>query len=270
MGTRTRRRSGGCYARPPLSQLLAIVGAVLVGTILGLLGAGGSIMTVPIMLYLLGISPKAAMSMSLVVVGATSAAAAVLHARDGTVRGRTALPFALAGIPGALAGARLARLLPETALLVAFAAFMTAAAVALLRRREDQAEHAVARPPWWKIAVYGVAIGLITGLLGAGGGFLIVPALTLLTGLSMRDAVGTSLVVITVNAAAGFAARADAGLVDVRLTALFTAIAIAGAVAGHWLNKRMPVAVLRRVFAVLVLAVAAYMVGSTVWGLVRR
>jgi hypothetical protein len=250
-------------------ELVAVGAALVIGTTLGLLGAGGSIMTVPLLVYVVGLAPRAAMTMALVVVGATSASAALLHARSGHVRARLAVPFALAGAPGAFAGGRLAFLVPERWLMLAFAAFMVAAAVALRRRPDDGGGSVLEAPapPVALVAAAGFGLGLVTGFLGAGGGFLIVPTLVLLFGVPMRHAIGSSLVVITANAGIGLAARADAEGLDGRLTALLTAFAIAGAVIGHRVSGRMPQATLKRWFAGLVLVVAAYIVArDLIWG----
>lgn len=251
-----------------MGSVLAVGCALLVGATLGLLGAGGSIMTTPILVYLLRLEPKPAMSMSLVVVGATSLAAALLHGFEGRVRPRVAAPFALAGAPGAFLGGRLAARVPDAVLLVGFAVFMAAAALALWRRRDDApGERAPAGPAAMAaVAGYGALVGVVTGLLGAGGGFLIVPALVVLAGLPMRDAIGTSLVVITVNAAVGVGARLELAAIRLELVAIFTAVAVLGAIVGHRLGRRVPVQVLRRVFAGLVLAVATYILARNLGG----
>ena len=176
---------------------LTIALAVLVGVTLGLLGGGGSILTVPLLAYVAGMDAKQAIATSLLVVGVTSAVGAVSHARAGHVQWRAGLVFGAAGMAGAYAGGLLARFIPGTVLLIGFAAMMIAAAIAMLRGRKntgtgDQPDAL----PVIKIVLEGLVVGLVTGLVGAGGGFLVVPALALLGGLPMPIAVGTSLVVM--------------------------------------------------------------------------
>src|SRR5512135_870104 len=183
---------------------LAVALSVVVGVSLGLLGGGGSILTVPILVYVAGLAPKPAIATSLFVVGVTSVAALVPHVRTGRVRWRTGLLFGFAGMTGAYTGGRLAEFVPGTLLLIAFGSMMLATAIAMLRSRRDTPgtpephELSVARA-----VSYGAAVGLVTGLVGAGGGFVIVPALALLGGLPMPAAVGTSLLVIAMNSFAG-------------------------------------------------------------------
>src|SRR5262245_52088093 len=155
--------------------------AVLVGVSLGLLGGGGSIMTVPLLAYVAGLDAKQAIATSLLVVSVTSAVGAIAHARAGRVQWRAGLVFGAAGMAGAYAGAQLARSIPGTVLLVGFAAIMIATAVAMLRGRRaiDKADCPRSMPVS-KIVVIGAAVGLVTGMVGAGGGFLVVPALALL------------------------------------------------------------------------------------------
>jgi lysyl-tRNA synthetase class 2 len=242
--------------------LVAALAAVAIGAVLGLLGAGGSIMTTPLLLFVVKLPAHAATTMSLVVVGTTSATAGFLHGRDGNVRLRVALPFALAGAPGAFLGGRLALGLSPEALLYAFAGFMTAASIALLRRRDDHPPRAH-KPHVVLVVVAGFALGALTGVLGAGGGFLIVPTLVLLFGLPMREAIGSSLVIITLNSLVGLAARYRPGSVDPGLAALLSGVAIVGAWLGHRLSARVPQQALKRGFAVLVLVVAAFIVLRT-------
>ena len=204
---------------------LGLALAALIGLSLGLLGGGGSILTVPILVYVLGFEAKEAIAASLVVVGATSLFGALGHWRAGRVRPRTALAFGLVAMLGAFAGARLAGLLSGTLQLAVFAVVMLAAAVSIFRGRAEGDESAPPRPlPL--IVLAGLAVGVLTGVVGVGGGFLIVPALVLLARLPMKQAVGTSLVVIAMNSAAGFTGYL--GRVPIRWGFLlaFTAVAI--------------------------------------------
>ena len=152
--------------------VLTIALAVFVGISLGLLGGGGSILTVPLLAYVAGMDAKPAIATSLLVVGVTSAVGAITHARAGRVRWKVAAVFGAAAMAGAYGGGRLARFVPGTLLLIAFAGIMIAAAVAMLRGRKDVADESAGPLPVAKIVLQGAAVGLISGLVGAGGGFL--------------------------------------------------------------------------------------------------
>jgi hypothetical protein len=175
--------------------------AVLVGVALGLLGGGGSILMVPLLAYVAGMDAKHAIATSLLVVGIASVVGVIAHARAGRVQWRTAVLIGVAAMAGAYAGGQLAHFIPGTVLMIAFAAVMVAAAIAMLRGRKDThttpERGQLPRPTM--IALTGVAVGVLSGLVGAGGGFLLVPALALLAGLEMPTAVGTSLVVIAMQ-----------------------------------------------------------------------
>jgi uncharacterized membrane protein YfcA len=238
--------------------LLALAAGALVGVTLGALGGGGSILAVPALIYALGFTPVAATTASLVIVVLTSAAALPAHARDGHVRWRTGLLFAAAGAGPALLGGALAARLPPALLTGAFALVAGAAAVRMLRRRPAADDDAPVRPG--RAAAAGAGIGAVTGVLGVGGGFLAVPALTGVLGLRMRVAVGTGLVVLTVNGLAALGLRAGTmDTLDWAVVGPFVAAAVLGAWDGKRLAARVSGDVLRRVFAVLLLAVAALM-----------
>ncbi len=236
---------------------LVLAAALLVGLALGLLGGGGSILTLPILVYLAGVPTKPAIAMSLFVVAATSAVAVVPHARAGRVRWRTAAVFAPAGIAGAYLGGRMSTHLPAAWLLVGFGLTMAVAATAMLRHRRTTSTVHRGRRPVVALAAQGAAVGLLTGLVGAGGGFLIVPALTLLAGLSVADAVGTSLLVIAVQATAGLLGHLDAVRLDWPLTLAVTAAAVTGTLLGARLTGRVPQHALRTAFGWLVITMAA-------------
>jgi uncharacterized protein len=232
---------------------LVLVLAVFVGLSLGLLGGGGSILTVPLLVYVAGMDAKEAIATSLVVVGVTSAVAVVAHARRGRVQWRTGLLFGVAGMAGAYAGGRLGGHLPGTLLLGLFALMMLATSVAMLRGRPG-VEPSSHRPQVRRILLDGAVVGLVTGLVGAGGGFLVVPALVLLGGVPMHIAVGTSLVVIAMKSAAGAAGYLATVQLDWSLTAAVTAAAVVGSLAGGRLAGRVPADALRRAFGWFVLA----------------
>ncbi|CNE55047.1 putative permease [Mycobacterium tuberculosis] len=242
-----------------LTLALTLLAALTVGVSLGLLGGGGSILTVPILVYVAGVEVKQAIAMSLFVVGVTSLAGVLPHARSGRVRWRTGLLFGAAGMVGAYAGGRLAAYIPGGALLAAFAVMMAVTAVAMLRGRPAPAG-APADRPMPRILAEGVAVGLVTGLVGAGGGFLVVPALVLLGGLSMPAAVGTSLLVIAMKSFAGLAGYLAAVHIDWPLTLAVTGAAVLGGLAGARLAGRVDPARLRRAFGWFVVVMAAIVV----------
>lgn len=253
-------------------MLLALFLSSLIGLALGLLGGGGSILTVPILVYGLGLEVKPAIATSLLVVAVTSSAALVGHARRGLVDYRTGFVFGGAGMAGAFAGGRLAALVPSTVLLLGFAAMMLATAVAMLRGRAEPepASGSVGSSglPVARVIWHGSIVGVLTGLVGAGGGFLIVPALVLLGGMPMRSAVATSLLVIALKSFAGFAGHVGHVAIDWRLAALVTSSAVTGSVAGSLLSSRLPQTALRRVFAWFVIAMAVFVVGEQLPGAV--
>jgi uncharacterized protein len=233
--------------------------SLLIGVSLGLLGGGGSILTVPILVYVAGQDPKTAIATSLLVVGVTSAAGMISHARAGRVRWRTGLLFGAAGMVGAYGGGRVAEFIPGTALLVAFGIMMVVTSVAMLRgRREVAPEHDADDLPVGRILLEGAVVGAVTGLVGAGGGFLVVPALVLLGGLPMATAVGTSLLVIAMKSGAGLLGYLASTPIDWELAGLVTAAAVVGSVAGGRLAGRIPEAQLRRAFGWFVLVMAVF------------
>lgn len=232
--------------------------AFLVGVSLGLLGGGGSILTVPILVYILGLDAKSAIATSLLVVGLTSLVGALRHGRHGNLDVRVGLSFGAAGIVGASAGSRVAALdaVPGAVLLAAFAVLMVTVAALMLRRpRPAAGRQGTPRGPASPLAtaVYGLATGLLTGLLGVGGGFIIVPTLLLVARLPMHLAVGTSLLVIALNCGAGIAGFLGKVPIHWGLAAVFGLASAAGSVAGaNWAARTRPER-LRRGFAVFVL-----------------
>ncbi len=244
---------------------LTIALAVLVGISLGLLGGGGSILTVPLLAYVAGMDAKQAIATSLLVVGATSAVGAISHARAGRVRWRTGLVFGVAGMAGAYAGGLLARFIPGTVLLIGFALIMMATAVAMLRGRKDVSTAEAAQSlPVFTIVLEGLVVGLVTGLVGAGGGFLVVPALALLGGLPMPVAVGTSLVVIAMKSFAGFAGYLSSVHIDWRLAGAVTAAALVGGLIGARLTAMVNPDSLRKAFGWFVLAMSSVILAQEV------
>ncbi len=231
---------------------------LLIGMLLGLLGGGGSILTVPLLVYVFGLEPKPAIATSLAIVALASVAAAVQYWRAGDVRLRTGLPFGAAGMAGAYLGGRAAAYVDGALLLMLFAAMMLLTSAAMWRGRRAPVDAPRPARPIARLAAQGLAVGLFTGLVGAGGGFLIVPALALWAGLPMPAAVGTSLLIIVFNSLAGFAGYATHVAVDYRLVAAVAAVAIAGSLVGARLALRVDPASLRKGFAVFVFAMAIF------------
>ena len=303
---------------------IAIPAGLLIGLSLGALGGGGSILTVPVLVYLLGQSPHAATAGSLLIVGITAAGGMIAHRRAGRVRLAPGIAFGVLGVAGSYAGARLSSSVPPDLLLSLFAGLMLVAAAAMLRRRRGAAgQHVPAaqsppaprqaaapgdlgasplrggaitatldkpaaavlapgRPVAWprprgsaavrrglKIIAAATGVGLLTGFFGVGGGFVIVPALVLALGFDMPAAVGTSLLVIAINSAAALAVRLGGPVaLDWPLLGVFTAAALAGALAGNRLASRVDPARLGTAFTVLLIAVAAYSLARSLPGLV--
>ena len=241
----------------------------VIGLSLGLLGGGGSILTVPIFVYVLGFGAKESIAMSLVVVGATSLVGAATHWREGHVNVRIALIFGAVAIVGTYWGTRLATRLTGTEQLALFATIMLAAAGFMIRGRQKDAEPLAAHTSSTRAkvaftAIQGLVVGSLTGLVGVGGGFLIVPALVW-GGLLMCDAVGTSLLVIAMNCAMGFYGYTGQVKIAWLSVALVTAGTMPGIAAGTYAMRFVSQQALRRGFAALVFGVAIYML----WAIFR-
>jgi uncharacterized protein len=236
--------------------------SVLAGVFLGALGGGGSTLTTPILLYVLSMPPREAIATSMLVVGATSAVGTVQHARRGNVELRTGLTFGVAGMLSAFVAGRLAEQLPESVLLGLFGVLLLVTGAAMLRKRAALAP----RPqpaPGLAMAV-GLAVGALTGLVGAGGGFIAVPALVLFLGLPMHRAVGTSLLVITLNAFTGFLGHASHVQVDYATACALGAASVAGSFLGPPLARPIAPDRLRQGFGIFVLVVGVYVLVQVV------
>lgn len=238
-------------------EIVGLLLAVLIGISLGLLGGGGSILAVPILVYVVGMAPKPAIAASLLVVGATSLFGALRHWRNSNIEVRTALIFGVVSMAGSYAGGKVAVHVSDTFQLMLFAVVMLGASLSMLRSRSGAATGTGLVRVELVIAAAAV-VGLLTGLVGVGGGFLIVPALVLFAGLPMKRAVGTSLLVIAMNSMSGFLAYAGTVPIDWRYTALFTALAIAGVFAGSSMVKYLSQSGLKRAFAIFLIGVAAF------------
>ena len=243
---------------------------LIIGVLLGLLGGGGSILAVPALVYGVGVPLAAAVPTSLLVVGVSSATALLPRLRGRQVAWRIAGVFGAAGAAAAFAGAAVNRLLDPRVVLVGFAALMVAAGVRMLR--EQLAVGGDCALPGggvnWrgclpKAISSGVIVGFLTGLFGVGGGFLIIPALVLLLGLPMTTAVGTSLAIIVLNSIAGFTAHTGDVDLDYQIVGAFTLAAVAGSLVAGRFATRLPADQMRRWFAYLVFAIAAFVVVQT-------
>ncbi|MFF3984842.1 sulfite exporter TauE/SafE family protein [Streptomyces sp. NPDC001797] len=248
-----------------MSALLLALGAgAVTGLALGALG-GGSVLAVPALIYLLGFTPAAATTASLVVVTVTSATALGAHAREGAVRWRAGAVFAAAGIVPAAVGGAVSRQLPAALLTGAFAVLAAVAALRMLRPATAPYKAPPIPARASRAAGAGAGLGAVTGVLGVGGGFLAVPSLVNVVGLRMRAAVGTSLLVITINSLTALAARAgSAADVDWSAVGPFAGAAILGGWDGRRLASRLAAGTLQRLFAYALLAVAAFMLADAV------
>ncbi len=242
------------------AMLLDIALGFGIGGSLGLLGGGGSILTVPALVYLIGQTPQVAVTTSLLIVGMNSALGAVFHRVQGTLNWRVALLFGGSGMIIAYFAAGLSKHFSSSLLLVAFATLMLAIGALLIFRKRMASEAATDfTPSLPKIIAGGMMVGLLTGILGVGGGFLIVPALVMLVGLSFHQAVGTSLIVIAMNSAAGLLGHLSGATFDVNLIVVFVIAGLAGTFAGSRLARRLDTARLRQAFAIFVIVLAVFL-----------
>ena len=241
--------------------------ALSIGFVLGLLGGGGSILAVPTFLYVFHVQPKPAIAMSLVVVGMSALVGFLTHWRQGTVNLRIAVLFGGLAMVGSFGGARLARFVPASVQLAIFTAFALTAAAMMLR--DSLRKPAVATPRAGEtgklrfsalLGVQAVAVGLLTALIGAGGGFLIVPSLVLMANVPVKEAVGSSLLIIAMNSTSGVAGYLGQVEFDWPLVASFTAIAAVGAVTGTRFMRRLPAARIKQGFAIMILVLGTYLV----------
>lgn len=246
-------------------MILAWLGALLVGLSLGLLGSGGSILTVPILIYLIGEEKKVAIAESLGIVAAISASGLVMYAVNKQVHWKSVVLFGIPGMIGAFLGASFSQYVSASVQLVIFGIIMCIAAVMMFRNGAVSNETKVGSSVWWILSLEGLAVGVLTGLIGIGGGFLIVPALVLLAGLSMKFAVGTSLTIIVMQSTAGFITQLNvlAALnksVDVELMLIFALIGAAGSLVGRTIGSRISNQKLKKVFALFLIVMGIYII----------
>jgi len=246
---------------PDLASVL-LSGAI--GLALGIFGGGGSILAVPVLVLVTHLAPAGAVGTSLAMVGTTSLTASYAHHRQGLVKPKVALLFGLSGVATSFLGAKLTGLVSGSVIMNAFAALMLVVGVGLLLGKNrivtapGEAPRGGAKPTAAVLA--GAGVGLVTGFLGVGGGFLVVPALIAFAGLNMREAVGTSLLVIAINSAAGFVGHLGGGQLDAGLIAVLTAAAVVGALVGERFARHISTLRLRRGFGLLVVGVGVAVV----------
>lgn len=238
--------------------------AALVGLSLGILGGGGSILTVPIFVYVLGFEPKLAIAMSLPVIGTASAVGALARLRDGSIDIRTGLTFGVIAMIGSFAGARLAVLFTGSMQLFLLGIVMLAAAGSMFRSASstptvpDPAPAAGRRIAFGLLALVALGVGIMTGLVGIGGGFLVVPALVLFAKVPMKTAVGTSLMVIAMNSAAGLAGYLGQLTIPWTFVGGFTAITVLGILAGTYFVRFISPKTLKQSFALFLLLMGGF------------
>ncbi len=257
-------------------EIIAYLASALIGISLGLIGGGGSILTVPVLVYLFGISPILSTSYSLFIVGSTSLVGAVSNFRHGLVNVKTALLFGLSSITTAFLTRKFfIPIIPKEIvtidgfivtenmlMMVLFALLMVAAAVAMISNGRTLVAPVEAKSKLkvGRLLLYGVAIGVATGLLGAGGGFLLIPTLVIIVGLPMKEAVGTSLFIIALNSLIGFTGDLGHFKLDWLFLLSITAIAIAGIFIGGLINKKVEGAKLKKGFGYFVLIMGVYII----------
>lgn len=244
-----------------------------IGLLLGFLGGGGSILTVPALVYVVGQSPQAAVSASLIIVGSNAAVGALIHRRQGiyhqqeSLNWRVALLFGGVGMVTAYFAAGLSQLLSATLLMVLFGLLMLVVGAVMILSRTPQRQETTIRG-WGVVVISGAGVGLLTGFLGVGGGFLIVPALVMLVGLPIHQAVGTSLVVIAMNSLAGFMGHLAGATIDWMVIISFVTAGVAGAFAGTRLSRILKPEQLRTSFALFVMVLALVLLLDNVGKLV--
>ncbi|MGV3685047.1 MAG: sulfite exporter TauE/SafE family protein [Daejeonella sp.] len=254
-------------------ELFGYFAAILIGVSLGLIGGGGSILTVPVMVYLFGINPLLATSYSLFIVGSTSLVGAISNYRKGLVNVKTAFYFGSASIITVFATRKfLIPLIPETVTInevavpwslitmVLFSILMLLASVSMIKSPTLEASDKECTEciKFFKLLGYGIAIGILTGILGAGGGFLLIPALVFLVKLPMKKAIGTSLMIISLNSLIGFTGDLGHTLIDWKFLLVITLIAMGGVLIGGVIGKKVEGEKLRKGFGWFVLAMGIY------------
>ncbi len=229
-----------------------------IGTLLGLLGGGGSILAVPALVYLVGQSPQVAVTASLAIVGANSAVGAYLHSAHGALNWRVAITFGGVGMVTAYLSAGASKSVSPVVLMLTFAVLMLVigAMMVVYHPHEGASGHP---PSLYKVILSGAMVGALTGFWGVGGGFLIVPALVMLVGLPMKQAIGTSLVIIAMNSASGFVGHIGTQAIDTALIIAFVLAGMAGTFLGVAISRRIAPDMLRKGFAGFVMVLALFL-----------
>lgn len=261
--------------------------AAVVGMSLGLIGGGGSILTVPILVYIMGINPVLATSYSLFIVGATSLVGAYNSYRSGWVNIKIALLFGLSSIitvfivrkilmpliPPVLFSNEHFSITQELATMVLFAVLMLLASIAMIKNTPEETgfdkSASSVQANFFTLLLYGIAIGLVTGFLGAGGGFLLIPALVLLVKIPMKKAIGTSLLIIALNSLIGFSGDIGHFVIDWKFLIIITLIAIAGVFMGGFLSKKIDGEKLKKAFGWFVLIMGIYILVKELYPLIQ-
>ncbi len=244
---------------------LLILLSSCIGLLLGLLGGGGSILTVPALVYLTGLTTKSAITTSLIVVGLTSSITVINYARMGLVSWKTGITFGAAGMVVAFTGGKIAAYIPDNILLLLFTVVMLASSFSMLNRQNSKADSTTPTHlcpldlPLAAILFDGLLVGLVTGLVGVGGGFLLVPALNVLAGLPIQSAIGTSLFIIVMQSGAALLGHLSHIQIDVELTTTVTGFAILGSFAGIQLSRILPALLLKKLFGIFVLLLGCFL-----------
>ena len=251
-------------------MVFILVGALIIGLTLGLLGSGGSAITVPVLVYLVGHATQQSIAESMAIVGLISVAVAIPYAKGKQIDWRSVCYFGIPGMFGTFIGAWLGGISSAALQLVVFGGVLIGAAYVMLRKPkspDSESEEISQLPcsPIWKIAIEGTVVGIITGFVGVGGGFLIVPALVVFGRLPMRLAIGTSLVIIAMKSAIGFAKYQQYLMthdmsVDIQTVAIFVAIGVVGSLVGKSINARLNQRLLKQVFAVFLILLGGFVI----------
>lgn len=256
-------------------EILGYIASILMGMVLGLIGGGGSILTVPILVYLFDFEPLKATSYSLFIVGITSFIGAISYMKKSEASFSTFAIFALPAIISVyITRSFIIRAIPfeiftignfiftrDIFILVLFAVLMIAAAISMIKSRKDEVDSDEIKNKFLILAAEGIAVGLLTGLVGAGGGFLIIPALVLLAKLPIKKAIGTSLMIISVNSAVGFIGDLDSqSVINWQLLAIFSSLAIVGVIAGSSLSNFIDGKKLKPAFGWFIMAMGIYII----------
>lgn len=229
-----------------------------IGLVLGLLGGGGSILTVPALVYVVGQTPHVAITTSLIIVGLNAMVGVWFYRAQGVLNWKVAFIFGGVGMITAYFAALFSKNFPETVLMSLFALLMLVVGLVMILRKPPNDEQVQARSMLVVVAS-GAAVGALTGLLGVGGGFLIVPALVMLVGVPIRSAIGTSLIVIAMNSLAGLLGHLGGIELDYTLLLVFVGAGIVGTFAGSWLTKMIRSSQLQRIFALFIIALALFL-----------